>query len=351
MGPEGRSPSLLKVNLIMNKLKGNVSYYFNIKDTTSQIFVGFDAVLNVIKTDTYLKEKTAEIRSLRLTNPDLYKILKKQYLPMVCASGEFSYRDSNISNLKSYSNILILDFDFDVPERSVIDEFKMKLIYYATALNIYAIWESPGSGIKAAMIHSNTHPEYHSELVEQVKHSLYPNTPMFDMNCKDLSRSCFLSYDSNLYINPDPNLIEFQFYHNPDYTPSVNTKRQQNQRCVGHTSAFVHTDKELADHSIWEKFCDDKKLMNMLIRDFNSNTPDYYQDGHRHEEVKRRATLYCKDGVLFDNAVWSLVGQFGPNSRAGLDELGIKQMVSSCYNKARGEFGNGRWAYLSKKKH
>ena len=88
----------------------------------------------------------------------------------------------------------------------------------------------------------------------------------------------------------------------------------------------------------------------MLIKDFNSNNPDYYKDGNRHSEVKRRAVIYCKDGILYENAVWSLCGQFGKNSKAGLNDEDVRGMVSGCYKNARGEFGCERERYLGMKR-
>lgn len=78
----------------------------------------------------------------------------------------------------------------------------------------------------------------------------------------------------------------------------------------------------------------------------NTN-PDYYKDGNRHKEVLRRATLYCKNGILYENAIVSLVGQFGEKSRAGLNDADICSMVNSCYNKARQDFGVDRANYVN----
>lgn len=162
----------------MNKtIKGKVSYYYNVSDSTSQCWVGFDVVLDLIKdSPIWLIELTNDVRQLYATDNDAYKE-KKKLLPMICASGCFKYRDGNPTNLIEYSNILILDFDWDIPDPTEIEAFRQQLIRYATPLHIYAIWKSPAKGLKVAMIHSNRESALHTELFNQVKEQLYPRIP------------------------------------------------------------------------------------------------------------------------------------------------------------------------------
>ena len=329
------------------KIKGKVSLYNNTTDTTSTKYFDLDDILHVIQSSDRLKNETEQLRQLRMSDVDRYKELKRTQLPMFCSSGEFTYRNSDLGNLKNYSNILVIDFDWDIPVTNEIEEFKQRLIKYATGLHIYAVWKSPGSGVKAAMIHSNTNPIYHQELVMQVKNKLYPKTPQFDEKCKNIDRACFISYDHDLFINNNPSLSEFQFVHDPNYIPPTTTSSPQSTGRV--SGKFVHTNMELFNNKMWQLKCSDKTLMNRLIRDFNRTKPNYYKDGNRHSEVLKRATIYCKDGILFENAMESLIGQFGEKSKAGLKSGDIKSMVNSCYNKARSDFGKERDKYLSQK--
>lgn len=331
-----------------DKIKGKVSYYNNANDTTSQSWVGLDDILNFIKdSPNTLINLTKELNSIYWTDKDRYKQNKKQ-LPMVCASGCFSYRNGNLSNLKEYSNVLILDFDWENPYPMEIEEFRQKLIYYATPLHIYAVWKSPAKGLKAAMIHNNRESAYHTELFINIKENLYPRTPQLDMTGKDIARTCFICHDPNVFINTDPNLEEYQFSHNPQFQA-----HQISQSSPGvHSSygQFQHRSQEIMMNKGWQLSCSDKTLMNKIIKSCNASNPDYYKDGNRHQEVLRRATLYCKDGVLYENAVASLIGQFGENSRAGLNNNDIESMVNSCYNKARAEFGIERQTFIQKSK-
>lgn len=329
-----------------NKTKGNISYYNNAGDSTSQCWVELDAILSLIKeSPQWLIDLTNDIRGLYQSDENAYKGMKKS-LPMICPSGRFKYRDSSPSNLLDYSNILILDFDWENPNPSVIENFRQQLIRYATPLHIYAVWKSPAKGLKVAMIHSNRESAFHTELFNQVKFSLYPNTPQLDMNCKDIARSCYICHDPELFVNNDPNLQEYHFQHNPSFqTPTAPRKQSGSAVAYGQ---FEHTSQEIMMNKGWQLTCTDKKLMNLLIKSCNAANPDYYKDGNRHNEVLRRATLYCKDGVLYENAIWSLIGQFGENSHAGLNNSDIERMVNSCYNKARAEFGIERQTFLNK---
>ena len=317
-----------------------VSFYKNASDTTSQKWVDFDDVLYQIQhSPLWMIQLTKELNQLYYQDKEAYKERKKA-LPLFSASGRFTYRNGDISNLLEYSDILILDFDWEEPDPYIIEEFKQKLIHYATPLHLYAIWKSPAKGVKAALIHDNTNPACHVELFHSVKNNLFPNSPL-DMSGQDLSRTCFLCHDPDLFINRDPSLSPYHFVHNPDFklpSSSGSTHTYYGQ--------FQHTPEETESNRWHQLVCPDKKVMNRMIRNFNKANPDYYKDGNRHKEVLRRATLYCKNGILFQNAVISLVGQFGEKSRAGLKDDDIRSMVNSCYNKARQDFGVDRATYV-----
>lgn len=326
-----------------SKIKSKVSLYCNAFDSDSQNWVEIDSILSYIqKPSEVIARLTKELNRLFYADPKAYKD-KKRLLPMFCSSGCFTHRNGHLSSLGDYSQMLILDFDWDEPVSDVIEEIRERLIRYATPLHLYAIWKSPAKGLKAILLHSNTNPEYHTELFHSIKNHLFPNSPL-DMSGQDLSRACYLSYDPDIFINTDPGLEEYQFTHNPSYQAPVLLATPEKE--TGVYGKFEHTPEERERHKWFELMCPDKKLMNKMIRAFNSTNPDYYKDGNRHREVLRRATLYCKNGVLFENAVVSLVGQFGENSRAGLRNTDIESMVNSCYNKARSEFGTARATFL-----
>lgn len=324
-----------------NKILGRVSYYQNAKDAKSQTYFEIDEILRMIKTgDGNIASRTAEVKSVfSLGTKEKYNEVKIN-LPMFCASGEFSHRDGKISSLKTYSNMLVLDFDWKTPDPEVVGNFRKRLISKANSLHLYAVWSSPAKGVKALLLHSNRNPLHHTELFYQVRDKLFKGEEAWDNACKDISRPCFICYDPEIFINTDPELKEFQFSHNPSY-PTISTKIELNPNLTTSQSAgeFKHTSAEIKANQVFQKSMSDKTLLNRLKKIHDAENPDYYKDGHRHNEVKRRAVLYCRDGILYENALQSLKGQFGPNTKASWPENKIESIVQSCYNLARGDFG------------
>ena len=159
-------------------IKNTVSYYNNAEDSRSKRYISLDYVLlEMVAKDEQLKQLTEFVRNQ--LDEDMFKEEKKK-LPMIAPSGIFTYRNDNIDNLRGYSNIMVLDFD-KFPNHEAANEFKQKLIQYADQLHIYAVWFSPSNkGVKVAMLHDNTNPEYHYNLFMQVRFKLYPNTEQFD---------------------------------------------------------------------------------------------------------------------------------------------------------------------------
>ena len=91
-----------------------VTFYKNSKDVIGTTDVDLNSILNLIKTGDYgLSQIILNLRSL-LNNEDIdgYREMKREQLPMFAASGNFTYRNSDLNNLKDYSNIVIVDLDW-----------------------------------------------------------------------------------------------------------------------------------------------------------------------------------------------------------------------------------------------
>lgn len=327
-----------------------ISVYTKATDNIGQSGYPLSFVLNLMKTGEHgIKELITHLRTL---TGDDYKVFKREFLPMFVAGGDFSVRKD--WGLDNYSNILILDFDWkeEVANPIRIATFKTYLIDNANRFHLYAVWLSPGHGVKAALIHDNTNPDLHYDLYWNVAdelfaeaHELFPDAD-YDANCSDVVRGCFFSYDPSLFINDSEELVPYHFEQ------VENARHREQKPLVRHisyrsSSSFEHTEDEIRKNEQYQIDCTDKKLMNYLVKSFNKRNPNYYKDGHRHAEIKRRAAIYIKDGILFDNAVWSLIGQFGEGTWANLNNEHIRSLVASIYNIAREDFGNDRYEYLA----
>ena len=315
-------------------IKNTVSYYNNAEDSKSKRYISLDYVLlEMVAKDEQLKQLTEFVRNQ--PDEDMFKEEKKK-LPMIAPSGIFTYRNDNIDNLREYSNIMVLDFD-KFPNHEAANEFKQKLIQYVDQLHIYAVWFSPSNkGVKVAMLHDNTNPEYHYNLFMQVRFKLYPNTEQFDMKCGNLSRTCFLSYAPDVWLNPDrEHLTPFHFV----YDPSIPDPPEKDYNKGWSSKEFKHTEEEIKLNSIFQARWKDKQLTNYIDKCWRKIYPDSYKDGNRHQSILSRAKWLCLYGVLFDDAVNYLKATFG---RHGIDEKDIEAMAINNYNSNRGKFGSKR---------
>jgi len=317
-----------------NKIKNTVSFYNNSEDSRSKRYLNLDYVLlEIIPKDEGLRKQT-EIARNQITEEDFKKEKKK--LPMIAPSGTFSYRNDDLNNLREYSNILILDFD-KFPDHEAAAKFKEKLIRYADRHYIYAIWFSASNkGLKVAILHDNTNPEHHYNLFWQVKLKLYPNTDEFDKKCGNLSRTCFLSYDPDVWLNPNrDNITPYHFV----YDPSIPDPPKKDYNKGWSSKEFKHTEDEMKLNSIFQLQWKDKQLTNYIDKLWRKEYPDSYKDGNRHKSILSRAKWLCLYGVLFDVAMDYLKATFG---RHGIDERDIEEMVINNYNSNRGKFGSKR---------
>lgn len=317
-----------------------ISYYFNSSDSRSRIHYDFDHILELIASDPKLSEQTDMVR--KQTTEKAYRE-EKHRLPMIAPSGIFDYRNDDPTSLHQYSNILVLDFD-DFGSHEAAGEFKERLIQYANPLHLYAVWFSPSNkGVKAAMVHDNTDPEHHYNLFRQVKQRLYPRTDEFDKSCHNLSRTFFLSFDPEVYVNPGKDtLISYHFEYDPSIPePAV---KSYNKGCSG--GSFIHTPEELERNTYFQRLWKDKTLINYVDRKWRREYPDSYEDGNRHRSILSRAKWLCLYGVLYDAALGYLVGTFG---RHGISEDDITGMVINNYNANRKNFGVSRMELYSRK--
>ena len=119
--------------------------------------------------------------------------IKKQELPVVCFSGEFSSRKDDA--LFEHSGFIVLDFD-----HVDVDATKRAL---ATDDFIYSCWTSPsGEGVKALV--KVTNPERHRDHFRAlVKYFERTHGLEVDESGANESRACFESYDPDIIIKDE----------------------------------------------------------------------------------------------------------------------------------------------------
>ena len=121
---------------------------------------------------------------------------KKYNFDYVSFSGTFSYRDDE--HLIQASNLLCVDLDH-LPN---VEEMFQKLLhdrFFPTEL----LFRSPsGDGLKWVIpieYKGHTHEQIFGAVTNYVKATY---AVMMDQACSDISRSCYLPYDPDAYLNP-----------------------------------------------------------------------------------------------------------------------------------------------------
>ncbi len=142
----------------------------------------------------YAKTQTEALR--QITDKKKARIYKAANFAYATFSGEFITRSD--TSIKSISALLCIDFDH-IP--AILEETEEKLLqdkYFETAL----MFRSPsGDGLKWIIEISRGNTS-HSDYFKAVRNYLLTAYGLdADKSGKDISRSCFLPYDPNAYIN------------------------------------------------------------------------------------------------------------------------------------------------------
>ena len=125
----------------------------------------------------------------------------KKALPAVTWSGKFEYRASD--KLVQHSGLLCADLDSLGAELETV-RAKLK-----TSPHVFALFLSPtGNGLKAVIrvrADASEHPGSFRAVAQHVREL---TGVQLDGSCKDVARLCFLSFDPELYHNPDAAELE-----------------------------------------------------------------------------------------------------------------------------------------------
>ena len=195
---------------------------------------------------------------------------KARLLPAVAYNGTFSEIDS--THLISYSNVTAMDFDH-IGTQDEMTGLRNWLIRTPCVLCVFV---TPGGrGLKALILHDNTDPDRHRDLYAQLLDKF--NVAGKDSACKDMARRNYLSYDPDIWMNP--NQVSFH------YIPTV--------RAQG---------KVIQPHA--ERKVSDKSIINIINSLWKKNNPEYWKEGNRAESIFKLACLMCKWGECVSERFW-----------------------------------------------
>lgn len=166
-----------------------VTMFSGVKFTKPKEQTTLEKVLMDIKSDRW-KERIDRCRT---------DLKYKDWLPCFTPTGSFTHR--SIKGLEEYNGIICLDVDH-VKDPENLKAAASKLTW------VHAAFITPsGEGLKV-MVRTDSISESYTATEEKVA-SMFRDETNFsrDNHCKDIARIQFISYDPNLYYNPDSDII------------------------------------------------------------------------------------------------------------------------------------------------
>jgi len=179
----------------------NISFYKNAFDASSTITV-LDEILVCIQNGTY-KRQILKLRQFYGENRDEYTKLKSQ-LPAVTFSGVFGERRKE-QFLQAYSGVIVFDIDKLEDANTVYNELSKDPL-------VYSAWISPSnSGIKFLVLTTATAIEHKLFFQTLRQHFEKSYNIQVDKSGSDITRLCYVSFDENLRINKQSQIVTRDF--------------------------------------------------------------------------------------------------------------------------------------------
>jgi len=312
---------------VTSHFRTKISLFNRITDINHPEEYEIDKVLDIIKTSSYyhVAEKVDAVRKAKTKEE---KEKAKMKLPAVTWNGTF--KTKNRSDLIHYSSFTALDFDHIQPEK--MDEFGKWLQGFPC---IYAYYVTPsGKGYKAIILHDNYEPLYHYDLYNQLLELF--DCPEKDTSTVDLARGNFLSYDPNLWKNPNP-----QPFHFVPSTPKpiiLDTVTETIIRDETGTEIMTEDDSYVANflNTLSRQVVSDDSIIRILGKIWTGKS---IANG-RNNTTMSYAGVLCKAGVE-KNRAKSFIEELVP-------DYDITEIIEYAYS--HNTFGCERRKYKSRKK-
>ena len=266
--------------------------------------------------DYTLRQAVEYIRSLN-THAEQQQ-WKARLLPAVAYNGMFL--EVNNKGLTCYSNITAMDFD-DIHSYDEMEHLRKRLVITPC---VYSVFVTPsGRGLKALVLHDNTDPAMHGDLYNQLLDRFNIVNP--DTSCRDLARRNYLSYDPDIWVNPNP----VPYHYVPTIKPIIQVQQVRQAQPQNH---YAQTGKTISDRSIIS-------IMNSV---WKKNNPEYWQEGHRACSIFKLACWFCKWGVDEDLALEYFIGGWESDT---MTEDEISGHVTNAYKTEKDNFGTVEFTF------
>ena len=293
----------------INYTKFNLGYA-TVGDVVKIIKEG-NILINDYRYGQYIIKQAVEyIRSLK-TKAERQE-WKERLLPAVAYNGVFSEVEE--SHIMQYSNVTAMDFD-DIEGYNEMQHLWRRLVITPC---VYSVFVTPSGGrLKALVLHDNTNPNNHRDLYEQLLAKFNIVNP--DTSCRDLARRNYLSYDPNIWVNPNP----VPYHYVPTIKPIIQVQQVRQAQPQNH---YAQTGKKISDRSI----------ISIMNSNCKKNHPEYWQEGHRACSIFKLACLFCKWGVEEDLALEYFITGWESET---MTEDEITGHVTNAYKTEKDNFG------------
>ncbi len=217
---------------MISDIKGiQVSYF--IKFLKSNEDKSLEMIFDEIKNGGDKKDTLLNILDKQKMGLD-YKDLKKT-LNGFTPSGSF-VGQRKIVNLKHYSGIIVLDVD-NLGERQLA-KFKKKV--NACSYTLAAFTSPSGTGLKI-LVRVDTSSDIHEIAYKQVKSYYEDEIGLeIDTSGKDVSRLCYISYDSKLYVNWEAVVFKIFDSFQAHYKDAIRITKLKEQYIDNNKNNFLH---------------------------------------------------------------------------------------------------------------
>jgi len=228
------------------------------------------SVLDAIKSGKW-KDVVLPVRELKENGTKEQVAEAKKLLPAVTWSGVFEDKRMD-ANIVHYNKLMVIDID-------KITKTRLKTLKKELKSNkaVYAFFDGPTKGVKV-LIFIDSEVEAHNT------HAFWQIETMFDEmygievdpSGKNIARLCFVSYDPDLYINPEPMELHIVEQEDPE-------------------AGFVTVGNYEYDNAIPET--DATKILETCIKMPNTSKCGHYYKGNRNKFIFVTACLMCEFGV------------------------------------------------------
>ena len=243
---------------------------------------------------------------------------KERLLPAVAYNGVFSEVEKH--HIMQYSNVTAMDFD-KIKSYGEMEHLRNRLIKTPCVCCVFVT--PSGKGLKALVLHDNTDPAMHEDLYEQLLQKF--NVASKDKSCRDLARRNYLSYDPNIWVNPNP----VPYHYVPTIKPIIQVQQVRQAQPQNH---YAQTGKTISDRSIIS-------IMNSV---WKKNNPEYWQEGHRACSIFYLACKLCRWGVEEDLALEYFIKGWESDT---MTEDEITGHVTNAYKTEKDNFGTVEFTF------